>query len=406
MVWGRRHGAERSAFGGANAQAEYCIAVRIAHVVPRGERPSSGVLTVIAHLAAAFAQRGHDVEVWRLHPWSAEVYSPVRTRLEDAGVVDVSALETIPIRRVGAATRNLAASRSVDVVHLHGGFNPSNTAIARRLRTPYVFSPHSAYDTVSLRRHRLRKLAYRAAFERSMVRRAAGVVALTSVEATDVATFIPGVACDVIPNGVSISARPGDASAVRRELGLADADRLAVFVGRLDVHRKGLDRLVDAIAAAPGWTACLVGPEFRDVAALRLRIQRNGARGRVVLAGERHGAALATVVAAADVFVLPSRWEGMPMALLEALALGTPAVVSGRVEAAVPVAASSAGWVFEGEGNDLARVLRIVAGASGPELASRSDAARALASRYDWLSIAKQYESVYGRATVRDPVRR
>jgi hypothetical protein len=50
----------------------YCIGMRIAQDAPRGEQPWSGVLTVMAHLAAALARRGHRVDVWQLHEWLPE----------------------------------------------------------------------------------------------------------------------------------------------------------------------------------------------------------------------------------------------------------------------------------------------------------------------------------------------
>jgi hypothetical protein len=46
--------------------------VRIAQVVPRGEQPWSGVMTVIVHLAAALARRDHQIDVWQLHDWSPQ----------------------------------------------------------------------------------------------------------------------------------------------------------------------------------------------------------------------------------------------------------------------------------------------------------------------------------------------
>jgi hypothetical protein len=48
--------------------------MRIAQVVPRGEQPWSGVLTVILHLAAALARRGHRVDVWPLHEWPPDAH--------------------------------------------------------------------------------------------------------------------------------------------------------------------------------------------------------------------------------------------------------------------------------------------------------------------------------------------
>jgi glycosyltransferase involved in cell wall biosynthesis len=117
---------------------------------------------------------------------------------------------------------------------------------------------------------------------------------------------------------------------------------------------------------------------------------------RVHIVGERRGHRLHEAFAAADIFALTSRWEGLPMALLEALSFGKPTVVSPAVDRLVPIAASGAGWVAEGE--RLPAVLEEVAAARGGGLRMRQEAARLLARRYDWDSVARQYRVAYERA--------
>jgi glycosyltransferase involved in cell wall biosynthesis len=367
--------------------------VRIAQVAPRGEQPWSGVLTVIVHLAAALARRGHDVDVVQLHEWPADAYAEQRRILDAAGVAQVAVL---PGRRRGRAAAALADDRDVEVMHLHGAFNPSNTAVARALRRPFVFSPHSGYDPVSLRRSRARKLAYTIGFERAMLERAALLVALTDAELADIRAFGATRPCEVIPNGVERPADDLDPHSFRHELALADDTLLAVFVGRLDVHRKGLDVVVGGIAGAPGWHLALVGPRFRDVERLERTIDELGVGDRVHLVGERHGRALQASGRAADVSVLMSRWEGLPMVLLEALALGRPVVVSPAVDRLVRVAAAGAGWVARDAA--LGETLRTIRDAGREELEKRGRAALELSRRYDWDAVAERYEAAYERA--------
>ena len=174
-------------------------------------------------------------------------------------------------------------------------------------------------------------------------------MALTDVELAQLRDFGakgPGV---VIPNGVEPSPGQLDAQAFRRELRIPREALLAVFVGRLDVHRKGLDVLVRGIADASAWHLALVGPRFNGVERLERTISDLGLGDRVHLVGERHGTQLRQSVGGADLFALVSRWEGMPMALLEALSLGRPAVVSPAVERLIGVGAAGAGWVADEE---------------------------------------------------------
>jgi glycosyltransferase involved in cell wall biosynthesis len=364
--------------------------VRIAQVAPRGEQPWSGVLTVIVHLSAALARRGHEAEVWRSSDWSPDRYAEQRRVLEAAGVVEMPVSRS---RLPGDAAATLAEARAVDIVHLHGAFNPSNTAMARSLRRPYVFSPHSGYDPVSLRRSRWRKVAYGIVFEHRMLERAALVVALTDEELHDLRRFGATAPAEVIPNGVGPPPDDLDPHAFRRELGVPHEALLAVFVGRLDVHRKGLDALVAGIADAPNWHLALVGPRFRDVERLERLIAERRAGDRVHFVGERHGHHLQESVCGADVFALTSRWEGMPMALLEALTLARPAVVSPAVERTIGVAAAGAGWVVSD--GDVGRVLRDI---DKDDVSQHGRAAHLLSKRYDWDSVAERYEAAYERA--------
>jgi glycosyltransferase involved in cell wall biosynthesis len=361
--------------------------MRIAHVVPAGAPPYSGIPPVIVQLSMQLARRGHHIEVWLLHPWSDEQTTIYGSSLADAGVQLVTAS---PLRGNRFAA---LAERDVEIVHLHSVFIPSNALLARRLRVPYVVSPHGGYAPASLVRSRGRKAVYTWLVERRLVRGAALRFALTDDEARDLLAFgeMPIV---VIPNGVSPVPRQVDPTTFRRKLGLDPAVRMLLFVGRLDVVHKGLDLLVRAVAAAPGWHAVLVGSDFRGGAdQLRSLARSLGAEARLTLTGPRWGQALHEAFAAADCFALASRWEGLPLSLLEALAHGLPAVVSPAVERLVGVAAAGAGW--SAAPSDLGALLRSLRDLDDRERARRAAAAHALSARYDWPTIGLRYEAAY-----------
>ncbi len=147
---------------------------------------------------------------------------------------------------------------------------------------------------------------------------------------------IPRRRITVIPRGRSGEAlttiSPDERAAVRRELGLPPDAVVVGTVGRM-VYQKALDVLLegfaDAVRAAPEIDLRLVhaGPEGPETPRIRARITELGLNGRVVLLGSRPEAA-ATVLPALDVFAFPSRYEGMPGALIEALGRGLPVVAS------------------------------------------------------------------------------
>jgi glycosyltransferase involved in cell wall biosynthesis len=363
--------------------------MRIAQVVPARAHPWSGVPVVAVHLAVHLARRGHHVEVWLLQPWSEQERAVHAGALGDAGVRLVAPTAAGLRRRLAAL-----AERDVDLAQLHSVFTPPNALLARRLRIPYVVSPHGGYAPASLARNATRKAVYKHLVERRMLRRAALRVALTEVEARDLAAFGAGEPVTVIPNGVAPAPDAVDGAAFRRELELGPHDRLLLFVGRLDVRHKGLDLLLRGAAEAPGWHLALLGPDHRGGGTwLRDQARRLGMPERLAVVGPRHGRRLHEAFAAADCFALTSRWEGLPIALLEALAHGVPPLVSPAVDRLLGVTDAGAGWVAAPA--ELGAVLRRLERLDGQERARRAAAARALAARYDWAEVAARYEAAY-----------
>lgn len=99
-----------------------------------------------------------------------------------------------------------------------------------------------------------------------------------------------------------------------------------VATGRL-LPNKGFDILLDALAGLPQSQATIAGEGARR-GELEARIAELGIGGRVRLAGHLDREALRAELRRASVFAMPSRREGMPLALIEALACGTPAVAT------------------------------------------------------------------------------
>jgi glycosyltransferase involved in cell wall biosynthesis len=121
------------------------------------------------------------------------------------------------------------------------------------------------------------------------------------------------------PNGGRAALR----AAARRELGLAEAARVVGGVGLLN-DAKGFDVLVAAAPLLPPDVQLLVVGHGERDDELRRQAESLGVGARVHFTGWRDD--LPRLHAAMDVFALPSRWEGLPYALLEALASGLPCV--------------------------------------------------------------------------------
>ena len=136
----------------------------------------------------------------------------------------------------------------------------------------------------------------------------------------------------VIPNGVNLpAADPAAVQRVRAEWGLGAGDALVLAVGRMTAqkaHTFLLQAAVPVLARFPRTVFAIVG-DGPLRAELEAEARALGIAAQVRMPGIRRD--VPQCMAAADVFALPSRWEGLPMVLLEALGMGA-AVVATRVE--------------------------------------------------------------------------
>lgn len=136
----------------------------------------------------------------------------------------------------------------------------------------------------------------------------------------------------VIPNGIMpVTLNEADRSEVRQQVEAGENDVFLISVGRL-VYQKAHEYLVSAMPAVleelPNVKVGICGDGLLR-AELEAQIRSLGLEKEIKLFGMQ--ANVTKYLAAADVFVLPSRWEGLPIALLEAMSAGLP-VIATRVE--------------------------------------------------------------------------
>lgn len=155
---------------------------------------------------------------------------------------------------------------------------------------------------------------------------AGGMLAVCQALKDDMARLgMPAERIRVHYTGVDLERfRPVDRATARAGLGVASP--LVVSVGAL-IPRKAHHVLVEAAALLPGVTLLIAG-EGEERSRLEALIARLGLADRVRLLGNRPHAEVARLVAAADVFALASRREGLANAYVEALACGTPVVAT------------------------------------------------------------------------------
>lgn len=293
-----------------------------------------GIETVIRSLRRELRKRGHEV----VHvASSASHLSREALGYDDEGVIRVGALNVLeermgvpyPIFSPRLAPVLADEIARADIVHAHGFLYMSSVLALRwaKLRRSGPDGParvltehvgHVPYDSPLL--NRLESGAIRT-IGRLSVSAADAVVVLSRKVGEEIEALGPRGPVLQIPNGIDTSLfRPalnGERSALRREFGWDDTPRV-LFVGRL-VAKKGIDTALAATAAAGG--------SFRLVVAGPGPLQPHGVPGVDVL-GPIPAERVANLYRAADALLLPSRGEGFPVAVQEAMASGLPVVMS------------------------------------------------------------------------------
>jgi glycosyltransferase involved in cell wall biosynthesis len=209
----------------------------------------------------------------------------------------------------------------------------------------------------------------------------------------------------VIPNGVDLSRFENVAPVDLTELGVPPSRRTILYVGRLD-RQKGLDWLLAEVLPRvfrelPQHDLLLVGdgPERQELESLGKKV---GWSDRVHFRGWQ--SAVPRILAASDLLVLPSRWEGMPNVVLEAMAAGKP-VVATRAEGVVELLGEGAASQSCPAGNAAGFGERIIRLAQDRTLATELGAQnqRRAAAEFSLPAMISRYASLYESLAGNEP---
>lgn len=201
----------------------------------------------------------------------------------------------------------------------------------------------------------------------------------------------------VIENGVDLARfrppSPDERTAARNALGIAPDAPLVAFVGS-GFERKGAFVLAEALKRpeARGIHAVIAGAD-RTLDRLRREAASTPLAGRVTVLGGVSD--VHPVLAAADLLALPSLYDPMPNAALEALAAGLPVLVTPDTGIADAVGETGAGLVVSRDPDDVAAALARILGARGAMAA----AALSLRPRFDIALATAAWRALYDELT-------
>lgn len=371
-----------------------------------GGRPAK-----VRTLSREMSRRGHQVSIltaqlggaeWQDRSISPET-CPFGFAYTENGVRAVYLPSWLRYRSLTLNPSVIGFSRSClgefDLIHVFGLYDllgPSVGYFCRRGAIPYIVEPMGMFLPID--RSLFAKRVWHATAGSSFWRDAALIVATSELEEEELlASGVTREKVVVRYNGIETGAAAFPAGeSFRAKHSIASDEPLVLFLSRL-IPRKGADMLIEAFAEACPHRGHLViaGPEGEAgyLSHLRERARAAGVSGRVIFPGPVYAGEKHALLAAADLFVLPSRYENFANVAAEAIASGVPVIISRHCGIRTLVE-GRAGLVIDVERQALVSALRSLLG--DPALYQRmKEGCRGVADQLCWSGIAAQMESHY-----------
>jgi glycosyltransferase involved in cell wall biosynthesis len=351
----------------------------------------NGVNKVVYQLATRQVHAGKKIQVWGFTHDLTVNYAKRNFS---------TTLFQAPTHFAGLSAGFLNALASLNptgtIFHLHGGWVLPFFKAARALKKAglrYVVTGHGAYNTIAMEKSKWAKKAYFQLCEKFLLKNAAAIHCIGSSEVTGLKKIFSTDQTILIPYGMEFN-EPAVTSAPTSE------QFVFGFVGRLDYHTKGLDLMLEAFAANFGNDSSAVLWLIGDGAgrsAVTTRIEELGITDNVILWGAKFGEEKDALLQQMNVFLHPSRNEGLPSAVLEAAALSIPCIVTEATNVGDYVSRHQAGFVVANEdvfalGNAMNQTLHLA-----PRALKNMgrNAVQMVASEFSWTNIVQQFNRLY-----------
>ena len=375
---------------------------------------SGGPARVAYEISKKLVEKGHEVTVYTTDGFK------YRLDVEKNKPVDVDGIKTYYFRNLSSyLTRKMllpipyylpmVARKEIgdfDIIHIHEHRTPLAVIThhyAKKYGVPYILQPRGSVPTLSKSKQ---KKLFDTLFGRSIVKDASKIIASSKIESDQYWGVFPELNNEKvvrIPNGIDLGTYQNlpQKGEFRKKYSINADEKIILFLSRIH-ERKGADILVEAFSKLKSEfenvKLVIAGPDEGYLDKLKLIVSKLDIEGEVIFPGPLYEKDKLEAYVDADVFVLPSkdRYESFGNVVLEALACGTPVVVT-NVCGVSEWIDDDVGYVVECNRTQLYNALYKMLTDDGKE--HMSEYAKKFAREFSWNDIIEKYEREYQSLT-------
>lgn len=263
-------------------------------------------------------------------------------------------------------------------------------------RIPYIIVPRGCLTYTAQRQKWYKKIPANILLFIPFSRQAAAIEFLTERERNNSARYWNRRSI-IVPNGTILPVRHANPS-------MRKSHFRGTFIGRINPYHKGLDVFFEACESLKALLVekkCKMdfyGPYSVDVGdTVQNDLVKRGLESIITIHKEVHGQEKEDILLKSDFFILTSRFEGMPMGLLEALSYGLPALVTHETNIGEMIEEEGAGLSSQCQVDGIKKNLEKLLTMKEEDLNKMSLNAIILSKRFDWNEIAKAAHADYLR---------
>lgn len=376
--------------------------MNVLQVLPYLAEARGGDVNACLNLSKQLVQRGHDVTILTTD------FELQKRRVDSIAALGIN---VVPLHCSVNAQLLLVSPEitkwlkqnleAFDVTHLHTFRAFHNYFVhryAKKNEVPYILQAHGSL--LSSFQKRLQKQVYDVLVGRTILKDAAKVIALTELEAAQCkAMGAKEDKIEIVPNGIDLTEYSDlpHKGVFRDRYAIENDVSLVLFLGRL--HKiKGIDLLIRAFARLcekkDKVKLVIAGPDAGALAQLKRLTDALEIHDLVLFTGPLYKQDKLEAYVDADLYVLPSVYETFPVAVLEAYACGTPAIVTTKCGIADVI--KNFGYVVDLNVQEMCGAIMQLLGDDVTRNAYGERGERWVRQECDWGRVAHRIEQVYG----------